>query len=123
MGKLFKWAALVVVLASTAGVYVHAQERWTPPSGRPALSPWLDMFRADPGPLPNYHQFVRPRQELRRTLDRQASVIQTQGAALRGLSQELPLTVRGGGMSPTGVGGSFLNYSHFYSGLGGGPRR
>ena len=112
----------LVLVVLVAGVVLwplpaaHAQRGYTP--YRPTLSPWLDLFRRDSGPLDNYHTFVRPEIRLRETLQRQQANIRRQGTALRSLGQEMTRFEREGLMRPTGTASVFMNYSHYYQSRG-----
>ena len=88
---------------------------------QPTLSPWFGLYRRDSGPLPNYYQFVRPQQQLQRNLQRSSVAIYEQGNAIRALRQEITRSGQRGPTIPTGVGGGFMNYSHYYPGLRSGP--
>jgi hypothetical protein len=85
---------------------------------RPAtspFSPWLDLYRKNTGPLDNYHTWVRPEFRLRQTL-------QTQSNDIRSLQESVyqPQPAPEGNVAPTGVGGGFMNLSHYYQTQGNG---
>lgn len=83
---------------------------------RSAISPYLNFFMGpDPGTLDRYNAYVRPAQQLQRNVNAQNTQIQQ----LQGEVQFLRKT----GAGATGVGGSFMNYSHYFPGGGGGRRR
>lgn len=89
--------------------------------GRPTFSPWLDLYRRDPGPVGPYLSNVRPRQELYRTLQgqeaglrRQTAGLQRQETGILSLQRRVTQLERGGVMAPTGTGSVFMNYSHYY---------
>lgn len=116
-----------VGLASLSASDAMAQDRYQSPYG-PTLSPYLDYFRAPTGVYDNYNTFVRPRQQLTQRLAQQES-------GIRQLSNEvgkMQVQSRGvgsssfsrpSGLSSTGHVPGYLNYSHYYSGAGGGGRR
>ena len=88
---------------------------------RPTISPWLNLYRRDPGPLGGYLSEVRPRQELRGLLQqqelnmrRQATALQQQQTGILSLQRRVTGLERGGVMAPTGTGSVFMNYPHFY---------
>jgi hypothetical protein len=81
---------------------------------KPIFSPYLDLFRADPGPLPNYYQFVRPKQELLKTLQHQNTELERQRAGLGAVQHQLSIIERQAQAGPTGIGAGFMNYSHYY---------
>jgi hypothetical protein len=80
----------------------------------PRISPYLDLFRRDSGPLDNYHTFVQPQKELSETLRRQEAALQRQNAAVHSLGQQVTRLQRGDGMRATGTGSVFMNLSHYY---------
>ena len=97
----------------------HAQ-RPSRSVSRPALSPYLNMFRGDLGFTDPYNSFVRPNlpQSQPRTR-RDLSPATGAGTALpqttevlraRALSQRQTA----GGIAPTGTGSTFMNLGHFY---------
>lgn len=86
---------------------------------RPTLSPWFNLYRSEGGALDNYHSFVRPEQQLRRTLTQQESAIRQQGASLRTLGGQMSSMQQAYPTRPTGTGSTFMNFSHYYS-FGGG---
>jgi hypothetical protein len=120
MKALFQSAAAIVVihfslcLASPAGAQQGGY--YVPPGGAP-LSPYLDLFRRDVGLLNQYYNFIVPRRQLANTLNQQ-------GAALNVLQNQVQ-DVRGGlrpvqtaPIGRTGVGAGYMNYSHYYPGMG-----
>lgn len=76
---------------------------------RPTISPYMNLFRRDRGPLPNYNLYVRP-------LLQQQSINAQTGAAVQQLQSEIRQT-QTTPSGPTGVGSSYRNFSHYYSGL------
>ena len=83
-------------------------------TGTPTLSPYLDYFREPRGPLDAYHEYVRPRVELRETLQQQNRQLNAQARELRSLNTQWQRGRETGTLAPTGVGARFFNYSHFY---------
>ena len=81
----------------------------------PTLSPYLQLSRPPNGILNNYHNFVRPRVQLRSTLQRQKQQI---SRLKRNVSRNTRATsrVRSSGVAPTGAHSSYDNYSHYYPG-------
>ena len=86
---------------------------------RPTLSPYLHLFRSDPGPLGQYRSWVRPRQELQRAMTGQRAAIRGQQRSIQGLQGEMSRFGTTGPTRATGTGSTFMNYSHYYSGFGG----
>ena len=113
--------AVVVFLVGCVAVWAaqpaHAQLRV--PIDRPTFSPYLHLFRSDRGPLGQYHSWVRPRQELRRTLASQSTAIRSQQRGLQGLQGEVSRFGETGPTRATGSASTFMNYSHYYPSLGG----
>jgi hypothetical protein len=81
---------------------------------RPTFSPYLDLLRTDGGVLPNYFQFVRPQQRIVSDLQRQDRALRRNEQAIRSVERR----VNAADTRPTGVGGGYFNFSHFYPGLG-----
>ncbi len=106
-------AVLVACVVLSSARAAHAQRGYTP-YRRPTLSPWLNLYRRDSGPLDSYHMFVRPEIRLRETLQRQQANIRRQGAGLNSLGQQMTRYEREGPVRPTGTGSTFMNYSHFF---------
>lgn len=79
---------------------------------QPRLSPYLDLLRTDNSVLTPYHSFVQPRQELRQNLRRQELQIGQLERTSLGFTTgtEIQASTR----QPTGGGGNFNNYLHFY---------
>ena len=94
--------------------------RYTPPAG-PTISPYLQYFRQPTGVLNNYNQFVRPRQELRSTLQNQNQQLRQLDDNVRNARRDINTLsqTRGAGVRPTGVGSAYMNFSHYYPALGG----
>jgi len=91
---------------------------------RPTFSPWLELYREDSGVLPNYHQFVRPRQRMQRYLlerDRQLQrqqiqmrQMQRQQAATEQLQRQMRAPQQQQNYRiPTGTGSTFMSYGYF----------
>jgi hypothetical protein len=93
----------------------QAQRRYHIP--RPTFSPYLNYFRADPGPIDPYYSYVLPERRLQRTLAGQSAQIQRQEANIRSLQSRFTQFQYGGPVAPTGLGSSFGNHMGFYSGL------
>jgi hypothetical protein len=82
--------------------------------GRPTLSPYLQLFRSDPGQiLPSYQTFVQPRVEarkLRRLQDRNVQNLQ-QGLRQVQQSQQFQNT---SGTIQSGIGSGFQTHSQHF---------
>ncbi len=95
--------ASVVVLASFATADCHAQGPRYQPS-RPTVSPYLNLFRNNTGPLPNYYSLVRPELYQQR-INQQTQTQQAQQAAAIGT---LNTQVRRGTTTQTGKQSGFM---------------
>src|SRR5436190_7184167 len=84
--------------------------RYRPPAG-PTMTPYLNHYRADLSTLPSaYDSFIVPQQRLQRSM---YDLAKTQQADFRKVETDIK-QVRTSTAAPTGVGASFLNYSHYY---------
>jgi hypothetical protein len=79
----------------------------------PTLSPWLNLYQRNTGPLDPYHQYVRPEIQLRDALRQQDNRLRSQSANIQILGQEVSQMGQAG-VRTTGTGSVFMNYSHFY---------
>ena len=111
-------AAVIVVVSFAVQQTARAQAVYGPRSRptsaphQPRLSPYLNLFRADNSLLTPYHAFVQPRQELQQNLSRQEWQIgRLEQAASRSVET---FDSNANARQPTGRGGSFNNYLHFY---------
>jgi len=102
------------LLLGTLAVPVLGQQPFIPYQSRPAISPWFEMFRKDAGPLPNYLQYVRPRQQLQGALQQQRVNQSELQSHIRGLTGQLESLQSAGVQVPTGTGSTFMNHSHYY---------
>ena len=101
------------VFLSSVGT-ARAQRQRSRPT-RPAISDYFNLYRGEPGPLGPYHSDFRPRQQVRRNLQKQAFRLQQQNTQIRALDQRMSLSGGSRGvMRPTGTGSMFMNYSHYY---------
>lgn len=118
LGISFMLASLMMVVDSVTQAQTPLR-RYQPPAG-PTITPYLNYYRADLSTSPSpYESFVVPQQRLQRNLyDLQRS----QQADFRKIESEIK-QVRTSAASSTGVGASFLNYSHFYPVRQGGRRQ
>ena len=113
--------AIFAVGADIAGAQQRRRPvRYEPPAG-PTLSPYLLFSRRPTGIYDNYHAFVRPRFELRSTLRVQNHELGQLNRNLQDVRGDIRTLseVREAGVAPTGVGSSYLNYSHYYPGATG----
>ena len=119
------FAGLVLVAVSLGVQSAHAQGLYRPT--RPTISPWLNLYDRNAGPLGGYLSDVRPRAELSRSLNQQQRAIDRQGSEIQSLGQQVTEMRQDGAIAPTGIGAGFMNYSsHFQnsnSGRASAPRR
>jgi hypothetical protein len=128
--RIATFSLIFVAVALFSPLTVRAQNRsgqYTP--SRPTVSPYLNLLRRDAGPVTNYYTQVRPQQQQQvinqqqQTINlQQQSLLQTQQQGLRSV-QESVLQIRQPQANPTGTGGGFMNFSHFYSFPRSGPIR
>jgi hypothetical protein len=85
------------------------------------VSPYLNLLRRDAGPIPNYHTLVRPQLQQQAINQQQQALnlqqqtqLQTQQQGLQRVREGL-LEIRQPQARPTGTGGGFMNFDHFYS--------
>ena len=106
--RLFLPVLAFVCCATFASSLVAQGPRYQPRT--PTFSPYLDYFRRDVGALDVYNSIVRPNRELRSTLSRQQSTLLQGRQRIEQLQTQVD-----SGVSPTGVGSRFMDYSHYYS--------
>jgi hypothetical protein len=111
---LHHMAAAATMLFGLTGSAAWAQgpARYYSPSG-PTLPSQLNYFRRDVGLLDQYNTFVQPRQQL----DFQFQQLAAQQAAdFRATQRQLEQIkeIRPSEAAPTGVGGTYMNYLHYY---------
>ena len=117
------WMGLACGQSHAQRPSVRGQTRVSP------FSPYYDLLRPQQGILPNYYQFVQPRQRLNQQLQRQQNNLHRQAGNLSTLSNRVDDVEGWQGrlqMRPTGTHGHFLDLGHWYSGQGSGgssPRR
>lgn len=110
-------APLIVIVAVILGLPSAAEAQvYRPPAG-PTITPYLDYFNAPISPLlDNYHTYVRPRAELRSSLSRLGTAVNQQNRRLDQLGNDLQ-QMNLSGAAPTGTASTFMNYSHYFSGI------
>ncbi len=122
----YRYLILMLLGASVALLSVcpaYAQRGNPRQRNHPSFSPWLDLYRRDTGVLDNYHQFVRPEIQLRKTLDQQRRAINRQDRGLQTLGRDFGRFQRKSMARPTGTGSVFMNYSHYFPSAGGTGRQ
>lgn len=116
-------AAFLCLMSTTAQAQVREKYGRSYQPSRPTLSPYLNFFRSDTGVMDNYNTFVRPRQQLQDELNQQNYRLRTLNRDINQLEQQQATqTIRPSTIAPTGVGSTFMNYSHYYN-LGRNARR
>lgn len=109
--RLIGIAAVALALALVAE-QAEAQIRYRSPAG-PTLPSQLNYFRRDVGLLDQYNTFVQPQRQLEAQL-RQMTQQQLDDYQATQRRLEQLKEIRPSEAAPTGVGGVFLNYSHYY---------
>jgi hypothetical protein len=120
MKSYSRWGGVALAITAFFALSVtpsRAQGLYRPPGGSP-FSPYLELYRPNPGLLNQYYQFMIPRVQLRETLSQQQYSLNALQNQVQGVQTQLrpaPTPVIG----PTGVRGGYMNYSHFYPGAPG----
>ena len=117
--KMFKmslgaWCIIVplLTLSSSLAFAQRPLRRYQPPAG-PTITPYLNYYRADLSTLPSpYRSFVLPQQQMQRDL---YELGREQQADFRRIETQIK-EVKNSTAAPTGVGATFMNYSHYYPG-------
>lgn len=113
------------VFADAAVIQAQYQRRYEP--NRPTVSPYLNLFRFNDGPLPNYQSLVRPEQQAQRFSQQQRLYDRQQTRTIDELQssvtelQQPPITTEL--VAPTGkgswfnvqTGSQFGNTSRYFS--------
>ena len=113
----------LVALVVTSGSLSWAQSPYSGyRPGTPTISPWMNLFNRNTGPLDNYHTYVQPQLETQRTFRDQNALNQRQQAALGALGKQMTRieAEHEAPVSPTGTGSTFMNLSHYYPNSTGG---
>lgn len=107
--------ALLIAAAIAALPSAASGQGYQPPAG-PTITPYLDYFNAPTSPLlDNYHNYVRPRADLRSNLSRLGTAVNQQDRRLNQLGNDFQ-QANPSEAAPTGTGSTFMNYSHYFSG-------
>jgi hypothetical protein len=121
MARIALVAAVLVAWLAQDALAQAPPRRYQP--ARPTISPYLNLFRPEVSPLPNYYSFVRPQFQERDFQGRQQAINVQQQAEIQTVNQGL-LQIAEPSIPSTGRGGTFRNYSHFFraptGGAGGG---
>jgi hypothetical protein len=119
--KLIGVGCVILSLVAVASSPLYAQRplrRYQPPGG-PTLSPYENYNSPNFGTVPSvYQSYILPQRQLQRNL---YDLSRSQQADFRKLENQL-MQFKNSTAAPTGVGGSFMNYSHYYQLPQGGAR-
>ena len=87
---------------------------------RPTISPYLNLFRRDFGPVPNYYTQVRPELRQRAATRQLQREVQSQRQRLDLVSPQLQLGTRFGpaAVAPTGGPAGFMTHLKFFQTYG-----
>jgi hypothetical protein len=109
----------LMTMMTSASYGQRPLRRYMPPAG-PTITPYLNYYRADLSTLPSsYQSFIVPQEQAQRNLYELSRNQQADFRKIEGQIKE----VRASSAAPTGVGATFLNYSHYYRLPQGGTRR
>ncbi|MBI3466183.1 MAG: hypothetical protein HY000_24480 [Planctomycetes bacterium] len=106
MKTLLVIAFLLLLAAETNAQQLGSYGGYNPPAGS-TLSPRLNYFRRDPGPVGRYLSFVRPGLQLERTLQQQQTSLTDLRGDLQAVGQQQAI-------APTGAAGVFLNHGAYF---------
>lgn len=122
LGAVWGVSVLCTLCAGEASGQYSAQSA-------PTLSPWLSMFNNNRGGvLSNYHEFVRPRQEMYQAYQQQQQQLNRQNTQQRALQGEMNQLLNDGSTDrilaeprqTKSIGGmqgaGFRQYLHYYQG-------
>jgi len=113
LGLVLAVFAVGVIEARAQSPYVPRPRRTYMPyqPARPTLSPWFNLYNTNRGPLPNYYNYVVPRQQLERTLHEQENAIRLQNAEYQRLQSDVSRFERAAPVRPTGSSSDFFNHA------------
>jgi len=97
---------------------VFAQPRYFPNRG--PISPWMNMWQRQPGPLDNYHTYVQPEMQLQGVVSQQHNALMRNATGIQDLGEQMENGQKEIPVHPTGTGSVFMQYSHYYPTRGGG---
>lgn len=113
-GKVIRLAGLAVIIGVFSSPAWAQGTRYVPPGGSP-FSPYLELYRPNPGPLNQYYQFYRPRVNLESTLYQQQATINSLQTEVQTAQNAFRPPPPAPAIGPTGVGSVYMNYSHYYN--------
>ncbi len=113
------WLAMVVLgVSSLWALTLQAQVGGIPSAyGSPPLSPWLNLYQKQGGPVDNYHMFVQPQLQLNDALQTQQYGVQRNAASVAALGERLQSQMQASNAPPeqTGAGAGFYNHRVYFN--------
>ena len=81
------------------------------------LSPWLNLYQKQGGPVDNYHMFVQPELQLRNTLQAQQMGILGNSALVNAVGNRIigQWEATNAAPAPTGAAATFLNQGAYFN--------
>ena len=116
--RTFLYAFAVFGVTVASALTLQAQVGGIPsPYGPPPLSPWLNLYQRQGGPVDNYHMFVQPSVQLRDSLQTQQAGIQRNaaGMAVMGERFQSQMDAANASPDPTGAATGFLNQGVYFN--------
>jgi hypothetical protein len=112
--------SLLLAGASFSALPSYGQGVGGIPGGAP-LSPWLNLYQRNAGPVDNYHMYVQPAQQLRGTLQMQQYGIQNNARAVNTVAEQFNSQAAEymAVANPTGNGAGFMNQGRYFFNNGG----
>ncbi len=109
------FAIAVFALASAAAIPLFAQPGGYQPA--PPLSPWLNLYQKQGGPVDNYHMYVQPQLQLQDTLHAQQMGIETNAAAVDAVGERNMSQRDASFAAPqqTGASATFFNHGTYFN--------
>lgn len=116
-------AVLGVLLVLGSEAVAQRPQRYQP--ARPTVSPYMNLFRNNNSPVPNYYSFVRPQLNQIQVNQEQQALLMRQNSEIQGLQKNLLQTRTDGPVSGSpswfqtpGSRSTFMNTSGYYSRAG-----
>ena len=118
------FSALMSASVALMALPLFAQVGGVPIPGGPPLSPWLNLYQRNAGPVDNYHMYVQPALQLQNTLQGQQMGINRNAAGVSAASEQFTSQADAyfATSNPTGNGATFMNQGRYFgnNGMGGG---
>ena len=112
------FAISVLGFFAASALTLHAQVGGIPsPYGPPPLSPWLNLYQKQGGPVDNYHMFVQPQLQMNNYLQGQQMGIQRNSAGLNAVGERLQTQTEANyaAPEPTGAATGFFNHRAYFN--------